>query len=151
MKVYRICAYLIAAEVLVQAAAIVLAVFGLGHWIDDGGVADKAAFEGDGPNFTGAVGFTIHGVNGTLLIPLLSLAFLIVSFFVKAVPGGIRWAATVLGLVALQVFLGLASHALVGLAPLHGLNAFALFIAALHAGRRVTRPAPAIQLEPAPV
>ena len=36
--VYRVLAWLVAAEVLVQAAAITWAVFGLGQWIQGGGV-----------------------------------------------------------------------------------------------------------------
>jgi hypothetical protein len=147
MKFYRVAAYVIAAEVIVQAAAIAFAVFGLDHWIDDGGVADKAAFDGNDLSFTGLVGFGIHGVNGTLIIPLLALGFLLLSFFTRSVPGGVRWAAIVLGLVAVQVFLGLASHSVVGLGPLHGINAFALFTAALHAGRRATPRVPVVEQE----
>ncbi|MGZ4596309.1 MAG: hypothetical protein ACXV2H_04040 [Actinomycetes bacterium] len=138
MKVYRVFAYLIAAEVIVQAAAIAFAVFGLGHWIDNGGVADKAALDGNDLHFTGVVGFAIHGINGMMIIPLLALIFLIVSFFTKSVVGGVKWAAIVFGLVVLQVMLGLFSHDVVGLGPLHGINAFALFAAAFYTGWRVT-------------
>jgi heme A synthase len=136
MKIYRGFAYLIAVEVVVQAATIAFALFGFGRWIEDGGVADKATFDEDHMNFTGASGFTFHGLNGTLIVPLLSVAFLIVSFFVRSVRGGVTWAAIVFGLVALQVALGLLGHEIVGLGPLHGINAFALFMAALYAGRR---------------
>ena len=45
--VYRVLAYLIAGEVVVQAGAIAFAFFGLGAWIDGGGVLDKAAMESD--------------------------------------------------------------------------------------------------------
>ena len=137
-KVYRILGYLIAAEVVVQAAAIAFASFGFSNWIDNGGVADLATFESDDTSFTGFVGYSFHGVNGSLYIPILSLAFLGTSFFARSIPGGVRWAAIVIGLVALQVFLGFASHSYVGLGPLHGINAFALFVCALHAARRVT-------------
>ena len=43
-KAYRILAYLIAAEVVIQAAVITLASFGFSKWIDNGGVADLASF-----------------------------------------------------------------------------------------------------------
>ncbi len=42
---YRVLAYLMALEVLVQAGAIAYALFGLGAWIQSGGVLDKAAME----------------------------------------------------------------------------------------------------------
>jgi hypothetical protein len=40
--VYRVLAWIIAVEVLLQAAAITYAVFGLGKWIQEGGVLDKS-------------------------------------------------------------------------------------------------------------
>lgn len=42
MKAYRFFAYFIAVEVVIQAAAIVFAVFGESKFIDDGGTVDKA-------------------------------------------------------------------------------------------------------------
>lgn len=149
MKVYRVFAYLIALEVVVQAAAIAFGVFGLTHWIDDGGVATKAAFEDDKLDFTGVAGFAVHGINGTLIIPVLALVFLILSLFVRSVAGGIKWAAIVFGLVALQVFLGITSHSVPGLGPLHGINAFVLFACAYHAGRRASVATGASTPEPA--
>ena len=75
--------------------------------------------------------------------------FLLLSFFTKAVQGGVKWAVIVIGLVALQVFLGFASHSYVGLGPLHGITAFALFGCAFHAARRAASPAVTIpQQEP---
>lgn len=140
-KAYRILAYVIAAEVVVQAAAIAFAAFGLSKWIDNGGVADLATFESDDLGFTGFVGYVFHGVNGAMVIPILSVVFLVLSFFTKSVHGGVKWAAIVFGLVALQVFLGFASHSYVGLGPLHGINAFAVFICALRAARLTATPA----------
>jgi heme A synthase len=138
MKVYRVLAYLIALEVVIQAAAIAFGVFGLGHWIDKGAVADKATLE-DNPKFTGAAGFAIHSINGTTVIPVLALALLIVSFFTRSsVQGAVKWAGIVVGVVVLQVFLGLLSHDLVGLGPLHGINAFALLAVAAIAARRAS-------------
>ena len=45
IKAYRILAIIIAAEVVIQAMMIVFAVAGLGKYITDGGVVDKAAME----------------------------------------------------------------------------------------------------------
>ena len=76
----------------------------------------------------------LHGMVGMMLIPAIAIALLVVSFFAK-VPGGIRWAAIVLGLTALQIVLGIAGHATPYAGLLHGLNALALFACALYAGR----------------
>jgi hypothetical protein len=135
--VYRVFAYLIALEVIVQAAAIALAVFGLGKWIDDGGTLNKAVMEGNDSSIDGVIGFAIHGINGTMIIPILTLLFLIISFFAK-VPGGVKWAAITFGLMVLQVALGIFSHAVYPLGPLHAINAFILMGVAATAGRRVS-------------
>ena len=142
--VYRVLAYLIAAEVAVQAAAIVFATFGLFSWVDGGGVLDKAAVESETLEFEGIVGYMIHGMNGLMVIPLLGLVLLIVSPFAK-VPGGVRWAAAVLGLIVVQVLLGMFAHELTSLGILHGLNAFLLFSAAFMAAHRARVPAVAAQ------
>jgi heme A synthase len=142
MRLYRIVAYLIAVEVAVQAALVAFGMAGLGSWIDDGGIATKATFEEGNETFTGAAGFVLHGENGGLYIPLLALAFVVVAVFTRrSVPGGIRWAAIVLGLVVVQVALGFGSLAVYGLAPLHGINALALLLASIHAGNRAHRTA----------
>jgi len=132
---YRVLSYIIAAEVVVQASAIAFAVFGLGKWINDGGTLDKASMDDESVNFTGLVGFMIHGINGQMVIPLLALILLVVSFFAK-VPGGAKWAATILALVVIQVTLGLFAHETPQLGPLHGMNALLLFSVAIMAGRR---------------
>src|SRR5690242_21134677 len=110
MKVYRFFAYLIAVEVVVQAAAIAFALFGLGKWVeDDGGVLNKAVLDADkGPDFTGVVGFAIHGMNGMMIIPLITIILVVISFFAK-VPGGTPAALLVLLFVAIQITLGLAA------------------------------------------
>ena len=54
---YRILAIIIAVEVVIQAMAMVFAVAGLGIWVDEGGVLDKAAFESEDLSFTGVGGF----------------------------------------------------------------------------------------------
>lgn len=136
MKVYRTLAYLIALEVVIQAAAIAFAVFGEGHWVmEDGGVVNKALLDAkDTSAFTGAIGYAIHPINGTMIIPAITLIFLITSFFAK-VPGGVKQALIVTLLVALQITLGLTAHAVVWLGPLHAINAFLVLWSALAAAR----------------
>jgi uncharacterized sodium:solute symporter family permease YidK len=139
---YRVLAFIIALEVVVQAAMMAFAAAGLFIWIDkDGGVLDKATLEAE-PDFTGAVGFMIHGINGMMIIPLIALIFLIVSFFAK-IPGGVKWAATVFGLVVLQVLLGVFGHESPYLGLLHGVNALAVLGTAINAGKRVETVVPA--------
>src|SRR4051812_17921192 len=121
--VYRVLAYLIALEVLVQGMAITYALAAMGHWVDqDGGVVDKALFDDDNADFPGIGGFAIHGINGTLIIPIIVLLFLIVSFFAK-VPSGVRQALIIFGLIVLQIFLGIFAHEVPFVITLHLLNA----------------------------
>ncbi|MGH3425473.1 MAG: hypothetical protein ACRDO8_12120 [Nocardioidaceae bacterium] len=133
---YRVLAYLISIEVVVQAAAIAFAMFGLSKWIEDGNTLDKAAMESDSTSFTGVVGFMIHGINGQVLIPLLAIVLLLVAFFAK-VPGGVMWAGIVLALVVVQVLLGVFAEDMPGLGALHGINALILFAVSAAAGQRV--------------
>jgi hypothetical protein len=132
---YRYLAAIIAVEVAIQAMAMVFAIAGLGKWIEGGGVLNKAAFESGEKLFPEDVGFMIHALNGMFVMPVLGLLLLIVSFFAK-VPGGVKWAGVVFGLVLLQVALGLLGHGIPALGGLHGLNALALFSAAIYAARR---------------
>jgi hypothetical protein len=131
--VFKVLAYIIAAEVIVQSAMMVFAVAGLGIWVDGGGVLDKAAFEDENLSFTGVAGFMVHGINGMMIIPVLALALLVMSFFTK-LPGAIRNSALVLALVVLQVTLGLFGHENAYIGMLHGLNALILFTGALYTG-----------------
>jgi hypothetical protein len=132
---YRVFGYLIAAEVVIQAAAIALAVFGLGKWIEDGGTLTKSVMENDDTSIDGVIGFAIHGINGTMIIPILGLVFLIISFFAK-VPGGVKWASITFGLIVLQVLLGMFAHEVYALGVLHGINAFAVMGVAASAAAR---------------
>ena len=143
-NVYRVLAFLVAIEVVVQAMAIAYGIAGVAHWVEeDGGVLNKAVFDSDDPEFTGIGGFITHGINGTMIIPLIVILLLIVSFFAK-VPGGVRFAAIIFGLVALQVFLGIFSHSVPFVVVLHVLNAFLILGASLAAGRAASvAPAPA--------
>jgi hypothetical protein len=143
---YKVLAYLVAAEVAVQAMAIVWGIAGLGKWVDGGGVFDKAVIESQGtPPFPEVVGILVHGINGMFVIPALALLLLIVSFFTK-VRGAIKWAVIVFVLVVVQGQLGELGHDFPLAGAVHGLNAMALFGVALYAGRRL-RAAAAVGVE----
>ena len=114
---YRIVAMLIAIGVVVQAAFIAAAWFTVLKATDSGAVFDKNA----GQNW-GHVG---HSVVGSGVIPVLALLLLIVSFFAH-IPGGVKWAAITLGVVALQFLLAIVGYLVPGLGVLHGINAFVL-------------------------
>ena len=132
---YRVLAYLMALEVLVQAGAIAYALFGLGAWIQSGGVLDKAAMESETTEFPGVSGFMVHGLNGQVVVPLIALLLLVAAFFAK-VRGGVSLAAMVFGGVVVQVALGIFGHGLPVLGWLHGMLAIVIFAAAVAAARR---------------
>ena len=134
-NVYRVLAYAVAAEVIVQAMAMVFAIAGLGKWVDNGGVFDKALMESDQSPFPEVVGFAIHGINGMMIVPAIALLLVISSFFAK-IPGAVKWAALVLLLVIVQITLGLVGHAIPAVGALHGLNALLLFSVAIYTARR---------------
>jgi hypothetical protein len=134
---YRVLAHLIMISVVLQAAVIAWTMFGLGDWIQDGGVLNKAVMDDrDTVNFTAQRGAMIHGIVGMLVVPLIVLAFLIVSFFAK-VPGGVRSAVIVVVLVAVQVGLGIVGHGVPWLGLLHAINAFLIIGVAKAADTRV--------------
>ncbi|MEU4287080.1 hypothetical protein AB0E63_02560 [Kribbella sp. NPDC026596] len=126
---YRVLAGLVAIGVVLQAMFIALAWFTAIKDIDDGLVVDK--------NYDGNTGHMLHGQFGMMVIPLLALLLLVVSFFAK-VPGGIKWALYVVGLVALQIALAFVSFGAPVVGLLHGLNAFALIAVASMAARRAS-------------
>lgn len=136
--VHKVLAYLIAIEVMIQAALIAFAVAGIGVWVmEEGGALDEAAFEAifEGElSFTGVAGMMFHGMNGMMVIPLLALLLLVTSFFAKT-PGAIKFSLLTLGLVVLQVFLGFMGHSTPYGGLLHGANALLLFTAALYTAR----------------
>jgi hypothetical protein len=135
---YKVLAYLVAAEVALQAIVMVWAIAGLIKWVDGGGVLDKATMESGGTPFPEVTGLIVHGINGTFVVPGIALLLVIVSFFTK-LRGGIKWAAIVFVLAVAQGQLGFLGHEVPAAGALHGLNALALFCAALHAGRRISR------------
>lgn len=132
---YRVLAHLVAIGVVVQAAAIAYAYFGLDAWIDQGGVLDKATLESQSAEFDGVLGFAVHGIAGEMVIPAIAVLLLISSFFAR-IPRGVLWSGIILLDVAVQVLLGEVSHSVPGLGMLHGLNALVLFSLAIIAGRR---------------
>ena len=136
--VYRVIAIVIAALVGLQAASHAWVSAGLGLFIERGGVIDKAFLESAGADgtlpFPEMVGFMIHGMNGMIVIPIVTLLLLVASFFVGA-RRAVIWAAVVAALVALQVTLGLNGHGMPMLAFLHGINALLLFGSAVFAVR----------------
>jgi hypothetical protein len=151
---YKVLAYLVAAEVAIQAMVMVWAIAGLGKWVDSGGVFDKSVIEGSFETgampFPEVLGVLVHGINGIFVIPGLALLLLIVSFFTKR-RGAIKWALIVFGLVVVQTQLGFLGHDFPIGGALHGLNALALFGVALYAGRRLRVAAPAaVEQEQAP-
>jgi hypothetical protein len=143
---YKVLAYLVAAEVAVQAMVMVWAVAGLSKWVDGGGVFDKSVIEGSietgAMPFPEILGIIVHGINGSFVVPGVALLLLIVSFFTK-VRGAIKWAVILFVLVMVQQQLGFFGHDFPLAGALHGLNALALFGVALYAGRRLRPAAPA--------
>jgi hypothetical protein len=139
---YRVLAYLIALEVVVQAAALALGFAGLVHWVDGGGVLDSGVIEGDSDPFPEVVGLIVHGINGGIVVPALALLLLVSSFFAR-VPRGIVWALVVFGLAVLQVMLGYSLADVPSLGAVHGANALLLFTAAFLTARRARARRPA--------
>ncbi|WPU08432.1 hypothetical protein [Pseudarthrobacter oxydans] len=139
-RTYSIIALVVAFGVAVQAASIAFALGGVAHYIQGGGVLDKALVESRQATFTGDLGFPIHGIVGGMVIPVAALALLVVAFFVK-VRGARLWAAIVLGVVALQITLGYSITDMPYLGLIHGANALAVLLTAVYAALRVGRPA----------
>lgn len=135
-RAYSVIAWIIAGGVVVQAAAIAFAFGGLLNHVSGGGVVDKALLESRQAGGVGELGFVLHALVGGGLIPLLSIALLVISFFVRA-RGARLWAAIVLGLVVLQVTLGFSIIAIPHLGLIHGANALAIVVAASVAALRV--------------
>jgi hypothetical protein len=144
--VYRVLAYVIAALVAVQAAAIGYALFAQLHFIENGGTLDGAALESGAPG-SGAMIF--HALNGATFL-LLALALLIVSFFAK-IPQGVRWAVIVLVCTVVQIALGTLSRLVAEIGAVHGAVALVLFGVATMAAMRARKPAVVQETVPATV
>jgi hypothetical protein len=137
-QLYRVLAYLIAAGVVLQAAAIAYAVFGMFEWVAAGGTIDKALIESGNPQVGGITGFNLHQRVGVTILPLLALLFLISSFFAR-ISGGIRWALIVFAATLTQSLLGIYAHENSAVGWLHGATALIVFSSALVSGIRVNR------------
>jgi hypothetical protein len=144
--VYRVLAYVIAALVAVQAAAIGYALFAQLHFIENGGTLDGAALDSGAPG-SGAMIF--HALNGATFL-LLALALLIVSFFAK-IPQGVRWAVIVLVCTVVQIALGTLSRLVAEIGAVHGAVALVLFGVATMAAMRARKPAVVQETVPATV
>lgn len=140
-RTYHVLAYLIAVEVVVQAMMIATGVAGLDHWIENDHATVTKHVLDNNPSFSGSFGFAVHAINGEILIPLLAIVLLVVSFFAK-VAGGTRWALYILGVIIVQVALGVSQGDVPYLGLLHGANAFALLAVAALAARRASGAAP---------
>lgn len=143
--VYRVLAYVIAALVAVQAAALGYAVFAQLHWIEGGGTLDEASFE-SAPGF-GA--YIFHALNAATFL-LTALALLIISFFAK-IPQGVRWAVIVLVCTIVQIALGTLSRIFAPIGAVHGAVALVLFGVAVMAAMRSRKPAVVEETVPAEV
>jgi hypothetical protein len=137
-RLYEVLAYLIAAGVVVQAAAIAYAVFGMFAWVSTGGTIDKALIESESPQIGGIAGFNLHQLVGVTILPLLALLFLISSFFAR-IPRGIRWGLIIFAATVAQSLLGIYAHEDSAVGWLHGATALILFTCALVSGIRVNR------------
>jgi len=140
-KAHQVLAGLLAAMVVVQAMAIAYAMAGLGHWVDeDGGVLNKKVLDSwdkHPPSWRGSGGFALHGIDGVMIIPVVTIVFLVVSLLAaKQVAGAGRRAAVLFAMVALQVVLGLSASSVVVLAPLHALNGMGIFAMAIFTVRK---------------
>jgi heme A synthase len=137
-KLYTGLAWTVAGAVVVQAAAIAFAFGGMLNLVSEGGVVDKALLESFQAGGVGELGFMIHALVGGVLIPLIALALLVSSFFVRT-RGAKLWAAMVFGLVALQATIGFSITDMPYLGLIHGANALAIVAIASVAALRMRR------------
>lgn len=137
--VYRVLAYLISLAVVLQAASIALAFFGLSSWIKSGGTWDRAAELSGTTHFPGEAGLSFHGTVGGLIIPILGLLLVACSFFTRT-RTAIWWSLIVLGCIVVQVLLGMYAHDAYALGAVHGVFAFAVMGTSAFAGRVVSGP-----------
>jgi hypothetical protein len=133
-QAYRILNYVLSLEILIQAAVIAWWAFGVTKYADDHGSISHHKLEDGG--FGGSAGFTIHSVNGFMIIPLIALVLLVVAFLAK-IPGGVQLAAITFALVVVQAFaLPALSEKVPGLGTLHGAVALAILALTIIAPRK---------------
>ncbi len=126
---YRALAGLVALGVIAQAAFIAFGTFDVINVVEDGEI-----YDGDYN-----AGQVLHSI-GAMAISAIGLALLIVSFFAK-IPGGVKWAAIVIGLIALQWALAVVAFEAPVIGLLHGINALVLAGAAGRAAALAREPA----------
>ena len=132
---YKYLAHTIAGLVVVQAAAVALAMFGLLYWVgEDKKTLTPTIVNDRSADFSGSVGFAIHSF-GAMAVALLAIVLLIVSFFAKF-DGAVKWAGFVFGAVLLQWIFAIVAFSAPLVGFLHGANALIVFSVALMAGRR---------------
>jgi hypothetical protein len=136
---YRVLGLTISGLVVVQAAAIAFAMFGVLHFVDDGDSLNKSLVD-DRSGFAGAIGMNIHSV-GAMVISLLAIILLILSFFAK-IPGGVKWAGFVFLAVLLQWVLAIAAFGAPAVGALHAVNAFAVAGLGARAAKQASAVAP---------
>ena len=129
-KTYVVLAYVVALGVVWQAAGIAVALFTVMHEVEDGSAITSGYDWGEN------LGILMHRIGGTAVIPLGSIALLVVSFF-TGLPGAVRWAGIVFGLVVLQWLILFVAFVVPNTGALHGANALVLFAAAVWAARRL--------------
>ncbi len=139
-KLYSGLAWTVAAGVVVQAAAIAFAFGGMTGYVMEGGVVDKALVESGGGSFTGELGFPVHGLVGGIVLPVVALVLAISSFWVK-VPRSRRWAWGLFVLVVVQGELGYVIPDIPYVGIVHGANALAVLLIAVHVARLPRRAA----------
>ena len=126
-QTYRVLAGLIVLGVVVQAAAIAFAWFGVIADVEDGGT-----FTSDSD---GNLGHMLHGIVGMTVIPLLALILFVISFFAK-VRSGRKYAGFLLLAVVAQVLLAFISFGVPAIGALHGINALVVLGLALATARQ---------------
>jgi hypothetical protein len=136
---YRIIGFIISGLVVVQAAAIAFAMFGVLHFVEDGDLLNKSRVD-DRTGFDGAMGMNIHSV-GAMVISLFAIILLIISFFAK-IEGGVKWAGFVFLAVLLQWVLAIVAFSAPAVGALHAINAFAIAGLAARAARQASVVAP---------
>jgi hypothetical protein len=132
---YRILAGLIAVGVVIQAAAIAYGAFAIDKVVDKAKDHSGNTIAHASDKLDGGAGYGLHGLLGTMVIPVLAIILFVVAFFAH-VPDGVKWAGFVLLDVIVQVVLGFAAHSVAAFGWLHGPNALVLFALAGYAGRR---------------
>src|SRR5580693_7068617 len=108
-QAYRVLAGLIAVLVVVQAASVAYGAFAVDHLIDKAKHHHGNTIMNASSVLDGGAGYSLHGLLGTMVIPVVALLLLAVSFRAQ-VPGGVKWALFVVADVAVQVVLGVAAH-----------------------------------------